>query len=396
MIVFENEGEVDVRALHTFGVSAKESENPIGFFGTGFKYAVAILLRNKCEILVYSGTDVITFFTTRDKIRDKSFDFVMMSVNGEEAFPAGFTTEHGKTWELWMAYRELACNCKDEGGETRETSESPKPESGKTKVIVIGSKFSSVHSRRGEYMLESTPILSMGGMSVHDLPSTHYFYRGIRVQLLMHKYLFTYDDHNQLDLTEDRTAKDPWTCQYRIARAWMVTTDKEKLREVLTAENVGESQLDFVGWGKPSNEFLELVGELVRDRVAKINQTAIKAWEQYSGQCAEPKDAEINPIMQISLDKAKAFVTKLGFKLSQYEIKISESLGSGTLGMARNNKIYVSERAFQLGGAKQVASVLIEEFAHLKYAYGDCSREMQNWLFDKLVSMGEQLNGEPL
>ena len=37
MIVFENPGEIDVAAISTFGVSVKETDNPIGFFGTGLK-----------------------------------------------------------------------------------------------------------------------------------------------------------------------------------------------------------------------------------------------------------------------------------------------------------------------------------------------------------------------
>lgn len=35
MIVFKNKGLIDLRALTTFGVSSKVSENPIGIFGTG-------------------------------------------------------------------------------------------------------------------------------------------------------------------------------------------------------------------------------------------------------------------------------------------------------------------------------------------------------------------------
>jgi len=45
MIVFGNDGGLDLQAAMTFGVSAKETNNPFGQFGTGLKYAVAILLR---------------------------------------------------------------------------------------------------------------------------------------------------------------------------------------------------------------------------------------------------------------------------------------------------------------------------------------------------------------
>jgi hypothetical protein len=48
------------------------------------------------------------------------------------------------------------------------------------------------------------------------------------------------------------------------------------------------------------------------------------------------------------------------------------------------------------GVSVKVASTLIEEFLHLRHGWKDMSRELQTFLFDKLVSLGEELNGEPL
>jgi hypothetical protein len=49
-----------------------------------------------------------------------------------------------------------------------------------------------------------------------------------------------------------------------------------------------------------------------------------------------------------------------------------------------------------MGGAKQAASTLIEEFLHLRHGWKDCTRELQTYLFERLVSLGEELAGEPL
>ena len=54
-LIFSNPGELDIRALYTFGVSAKVGEEPFGLFGTGFKYAAAILLRQHQSLRVLSG-----------------------------------------------------------------------------------------------------------------------------------------------------------------------------------------------------------------------------------------------------------------------------------------------------------------------------------------------------
>lgn len=58
MILFQNPGEIDLLSIASFGVSVKEGENPIGFFGTGLKYAIAVLLRTGHRITVMTGPRV--------------------------------------------------------------------------------------------------------------------------------------------------------------------------------------------------------------------------------------------------------------------------------------------------------------------------------------------------
>ena len=98
MIVFENPSEIDIRSISTFGVSVKEGDNPIGFFGTGLKYAIAVLLRTNHGITIQSGETVVEFGTRRESVRGQDFDFITMSINGAAPLPMGFTTELGKTW----------------------------------------------------------------------------------------------------------------------------------------------------------------------------------------------------------------------------------------------------------------------------------------------------------
>jgi hypothetical protein len=44
-LVFRTPGVLDLRALTTFGMSSKpNSTSPIGIFGTGLKYAVAVMV----------------------------------------------------------------------------------------------------------------------------------------------------------------------------------------------------------------------------------------------------------------------------------------------------------------------------------------------------------------
>ncbi len=54
-VIFRNKGVIDPSSITTFGVSSKENPGAIGFFGTGLKYAIAILLREGCDITIHAG-----------------------------------------------------------------------------------------------------------------------------------------------------------------------------------------------------------------------------------------------------------------------------------------------------------------------------------------------------
>ena len=98
-VSFRNRGLIDLRAVRTFGVSAKECENPIGFFGTGLKYAIAICLRLNCKVTLWRGTERYDFATREAEMRNATFRVITM--NGEEL---SFTTDLGKTWEPWQGH----------------------------------------------------------------------------------------------------------------------------------------------------------------------------------------------------------------------------------------------------------------------------------------------------
>lgn len=393
MIVFENSGEIDIRSISTFGVSVKEGDNPIGFFGTGLKYAIAVLLRTGHKVTIHSGLTVIQFGVQTDAVRGQDFQFVTM--NGE---PIGFTTELGKQWGLWMAYREIACNCKDEGGAGRYAKTQPTPRAGFSSVIVEGQDFESVFADGHLYILADQPNLTVKTAEVRYRRASHLFYRGVRVMELPRPALYTYNLNTRLELTEDRTVKSPWEAMHRIAQAVLQAEDDNFIRACVTApEETLEGGLDFHGWGyTPSSQFLHVVGEALSDRMSKVNMTAQKVWMDATKQTIEPREIAISKVQLMSLQRAITFCESLGYRVKDYPIKIVESLGDGTLGMAKDRTIYIAERVFHLGGSKQLASTLIEEYIHLRHGWKDCTRELQNYLFDKLVSLGEEIAGEPL
>jgi hypothetical protein len=63
-LVFETPGLIDLRAFTVMGFNAKPAtENPIGYFGTGLKYAISVLCRLGTKPVVWIGQDKYTFYT---------------------------------------------------------------------------------------------------------------------------------------------------------------------------------------------------------------------------------------------------------------------------------------------------------------------------------------------
>lgn len=390
-IVFENAGEIDPLLITTFGVNVKEIDNAIGFFGTGLKYALSILMRSGCEVVIQSGAQEFRFSKKAVQLRGKPFEFVTM--NDE---PLGFTTEVGKTWELWMAYRELFCNAQDEGGRTYKVDEYPTAESGITRVIVSGEPFVEVAKDHGRYFLNSTPFLQTPYCNIHHGAGRGIYYRSVFVGALSPRpMLYTYNVAGHLDLTEDRTMKESYAVGWHIAEAINQCDDREVIRAAVTApDGFHEHYMDFDYGGEPSAAFFEVVGGLIRDRIGKVNTTAIEKYKKHMRAEFLPDPIELNAIERAALERAKAFCHRIGFDI-KYPIIPVESLGSDILGMAMQDRIYIAQRAFMIG-TKCVAGTLCEEYIHLKHGHGDNTRAMQNYLIDRMVSLGELVTGEPL
>ena len=381
MISFQNPGLIDPRCISTIGVSVKEGENPIGFFGTGLKYAIAIILRNGGQISVWRGLEELRFDVAEANIRGKTFNVVRM--NGAEL---GFTTDLGKHWEVWKAFRELHCNAKDEGGITRAARIEP---AGNTTVVHVElPAMVECYYDRAKYLLETSPIMSGPHVAFHPGPSAGIFYRSVLIGRISPKpHLFAPNIIEQTRLTEDRTIADQWGVGEAIARAILQCDDADFLERFLTAaEEYAESELDLDWAYDPSEAFMRTVAKLAPDRSRRINPSALKAYEKRLP-APDLVPAELLPYEEHALKKAIAFCCALRFPVDEFPITVVESLGENILGRADTKKrqITIARRAIQLGDMF-LASTLIEEWVHVKHGYLDCTREMQNWLFEQMVT----------
>lgn len=383
MISFQNNGLIDLRALVTFGVSVKDTDNPIGYFGTGLKYAIAIILRGGGKITIFIGLDKYVFTIAKEEIRGKEFGIVKIN-----DAPLGFTSDVGKNWKPWMAYRELYSNTKDENGEA-QIGELP-PEQDKTTIHVESSDIEQAYLHHDEYFFTQKPDAILMGVEVIKKPSNIIYYKGVRVGKYSDPGVFTYNILHGLDLTEDRTNLYNFQPLEMVTVALSKCTDHSILQRVLTVPESLETALEYDSIGK---DFIEVVAGLNFKEIK--NRYAIKAYKKATVKEYGPRSIVLNDIEKIQLQKATSFLQQLGFDIDGYPLYITEDLPENILGRVYERKIYIAKRTFMMG-TKMLAGTILEEWLHRDKQLEDESRKMQNYLFDLIVSFGERINGEPL
>jgi len=383
MIIFENDGLIDKRSITTFGISSKETDSAIGYFGTGLKYAIAVLLRENISITICVGDERLCFTKEREAVRVDEFDFIYM--NGERL---AFTTELGKTWELWQAFREIYSNCLDESGTIYEArSFSAKEEC--TVISVEGSAFADIFYNKNDIFLESSPIYSKNGIEVHSGEGKYLFYKGVRVAELVTPTIYTYNIKTHITLTEDRTIKYIQTAFQKISELAITCGDESIIKSICTAsKRFAEHDLDFDWSYEPSHEFLTVVGSLKNEFSSRLSASALKKYSQHVATVFHPDPTKLNDIQKMQLEKAINFNKLIGYQVDDYEIIVTDFMGEGVLGMAKDGRIFIATQVFMMG-TKYLASTILEEFLHLRFKLVDETRNMQNFLFDAIMTVGE-------
>ena len=249
---FSNPGEIDPRLIITMGTNVKaDPTSAIGFFGTGLKYAIAVTLRLGGSVIIQSGTHMMDFYSINETLRGKTFGFIRMrgqpaGAPSFEDIPLGFTTELGKLWAPWMAYREFYCNMKDEGGEVSEIAELPEPEPGLTRVLISCEELFQVHRGQKDWLLNPANeflLWSTPGLEVYSGPGRAGFYRGIKVIDLPKPSTFIYNILAPMALTEDRTL-DHFAFTHLITSEVMGRNKAPIPLDIL--ESIAKAKKDFV------------------------------------------------------------------------------------------------------------------------------------------------------
>lgn len=390
-ILFRNPGVMDLRALKTFGVSVKATDNPIGMFGTGLKYTIAVLLRNKIPFVVMLGQRMVEFSVKKVDFRGQEQE--MICIDGEEA---GFTTHFGMNWKPEQAFRELYSNCLDEGGTITQAEGSFLNYEDATAIMVFGKEFQDLYIARGLLFLQTEPRQEGRWCDLHDGMTNAIFYRGVKVvEMRTNKALYTWNIKAKIELTEDRTAKYDFMWREHIIKYVTIEcNDVDILTRILCAPDGSmEATLDYSDENferAPGSLFLATVRQLRKDFARGLNPTAYRLYLRHAQDLHTDEGETLDEYDSRILEEAKDLCFRMGFNIREYPIIVKDFLGEGVLGMARDRTIFISRLCLNQG-RDRIASTLIEEWIHTKHGLSDFSRAFQDFCLDALVNVGVKL-----
>lgn len=340
MIIFSNEGSLDIRALKTFGLSSKEGQDKIGRFGTGLKYATAVIARHGGILNIFTDGESYVVGAEEQEFRGRSVR--QLTLNGE---PLPFTEDLGRDWEPWMAFRELYANTLDEGGEVTRAESLPTVGQEKTVIAVDLPAFEAIFFSMEEHFIgpDEQPLWSSPSLQVYAGRSTFVFYQGVAIMKLEQPAAFRYNLLGSIDLTEDRTAKYDWQIRNRIVSGLSQTDNAKIATAACDFRNPFEAKLDF-SRAEASKTF---IGASV-EQGANCNPTAMALVRSQL-----PDDGSTATIITQGqpggkqLSEALSILRSMGADLSKCAFVLAEGINVFGDYDVRNKAVFLSKAIFE-------------------------------------------------
>jgi|DEB0MinimDraft_10_1074344.scaffolds.fasta_scaffold01352_12 hypothetical protein len=382
-IRFYNNGTLNEESFRMMGVSVKADDSKIGKFGTGLKYAIAGILRTGGNISIKTrGTDneVYTYiFTTESQnIRGKDFDVILC--NGEKL---AYCTDYGKHWKAWQWFRELHSNALDEGGDSTN-----KPIDGfDTVVTVKHPEIETCWNERDKYFLDANiPVVeTINDNQILDCSKGNAYCKGVLVGTMDIPLSVNFAD---ADLTEDRTIN---CADQQIACLLAQSENSAVIQTALTSNYPNYHAI----WSNTpvSEKFLDAI-ELALVNCRKLANNLANIHNNRRGEI-QRESFEPTQFQQIKLTKAIEFLKGAGVEVEAPIEFVKTREGDDLYGYAKDDKIFLTDKAFDHGLHDLVQTVL-EEHYHLTTGHRDETRGFQQFLFRQLVGQMEIATNNPL
>lgn len=411
----QNDGEIELEAFFLIGASSKRNQNgKIGFFGSGLKYGLAVFLRNNIDIKIYSGINEVKISTIKKQFRGESFDQIV--INGIET---GLTVQMGIDWEPWFAIREIYSNSLDENESKIEIVEESEtiPDFDKTRFYVeITKDIQKCLDKWDEYFSEKRQdlVFRNDDMTVFNGGDDYIIYRkGIQCHKSPYKSLFHYDVKD-IEINESRTLKNACDSTWQICEIVKSNANKKIIRRIYDNQNEKYIENQFRWeYGYFNEDWLNVIGGR-RVIISEVSGHYVK--EQAEGNCIILNKCLANALHRQFGERINIIGKSDNFgefhiiektkkqeqyikeccdflKLNGYEIVYDINVvifdNKKILGQAQGTTILLSDRVFE-EGKKKLCECIFEEYIHIKYQYNDCSREMQDFLFNRVITFLEQ------
>lgn len=242
----KNKGELDIRLICLMGASTKtEDATKIGQFGTGLKYAISFMLRNKIPFRLFCGAKEVHFSTEVTEICGKDFEEIFC--NGTTM---NITTAYGYQWKAWEALREIWCNAMDEGADKKSTVDNRHlaGQDGYTIFyIAITEQIKEVLDKWDSYFINQKPLVDNDQYAIYSNTGKLKLYKhGVLIfESAYHDSLFAYDIK---EATLNELRQFMGSVEWSVCSA-LVNSSKNVISQVLTAisenKNVYEKTLNW-------------------------------------------------------------------------------------------------------------------------------------------------------
>jgi hypothetical protein len=426
-------GEIDERAFSLLGASSKRGDDSkIGMFGSGLKYSLSLMLKKGIDFRVFSGYNEIKFSCKEEIFRDKTFSRIY--INDKET---SLTTNMGMDWEDWFIVREIYCNALDESDgeilivEADSISELAPVEDYTCFYIQVNEELEQLIANWNLYFSNKRTDLIYHDTNFNQIyaggKSTIIYRKGIRCQYSESTDALFHYDMSWIKINESRVIADDYYFRVELTRFLKAIPDESIIHRVLYNINkFWEKNLYWNNSGNWSDAWLNKIGEkylipyenagMWEDEMKEmkeqkidfiiIPQTMVDSLKLFFGDkirvIGEDSTGDSRGDMKIINDVSKRdnfmlqeslnFLKEANYEV-KYPIKIVQFRYAETLGQAKDETIFLSEKLLGMG-KKKITTVIIEENEHIKTGFSDETRAFQNHLFDMIVSAYEDKLGK--
>lgn len=410
----QNKGEIDINAFRLIGASTKRGDtSKIGHFGSGLKYAIAVLLRNNIEFKIFSGKKEIKVTTTSQMLGGQKFN--VLKFNNRLT---SLTTDMGIDWKLWFAIREIYCNAIDEGGLATGLVNEIVPEEGKTTFFVaLNAQLNEVFLNWAEFFSEKREDI------VYLDNRGDKFFKGNENKLIVYrkgiqvlerkdtKCLFHYDFYN-IDINESRVIASDFELEYTTTSTLKIVATEEMINQIFENRDSYEAKLNWGYSGFFSQKWLKAIGNrtvILEDnagyfleemqQVAYIilpNKLALALKEEFkekikimgiSDKYGEKKVRAPEGKEIILIQECMAFLVG-EIEVLKYPVQICEFSEDYQMGEAYEGEILLSPKVFDQG-KRFIVSTILEEYWHLESHASDKTRAFQDFLINRFIDQVE-------